>query len=358
MATVELVQAPARRDRRGGITKVASVVTNDRLGANQGVSFMSDGCTFPLPAIGLCYGEVVEEEKTSTGIDIIEAISPPFALYTGVECWLGSDSASDYETRARRLLDQGEDRALEDRLEAWATGGSAVSPSGTGITGALAAVDNALDQQYPGEGVILMNRGDAVKASAEGAIWGWSGVDTVPSTVNGTPIIASGMVAPGTVYGLGAITILKSSVQTINATDHRLNKDWVVAEAIYSIIVDCNYRVKSTATAPGGEEPPPDPDEPLEMNLGSIPSSPIPDGTDTTIIVQTNVAPQNEVYLWYSVNGDPAVEAGEMTQTDSHEFVWNVVGDSTTTGDSVEVWAVSEYDSAPVESNHIIIEVT
>jgi hypothetical protein len=94
------------------------------------------------------------------------------------------------------------------------------------------------------------------------------------------------------------------------------------------------------------------------MNLGSIPSSPIPDGTDVTIIVQTNVTPENEVILWYSVNGDPAVEAGEMTETGSHEYVWNVVGDSTTTGDSVEVWAISEFDGADVESNHITIEVT
>jgi len=248
MATTELVAAPARQTRQGGIRSVATFVTTTRLGATEAVSFLSDGCTFPQPAIGLCYGEVVEDDKTSTGIDTIDAISEPFALYAGVECGIVEGSSADYAERARNLLEGGVDRVLEERLATWAAGGTALT-AGSSLTDALAIVDNALDDDYPGQGVILMNRGDAVRASAEGSL-DWS-LDGTPTTVNGTPVIASSRVDAGAVLGVGAITVLHTNVETFPGVDFRTNRDWQVAESVYAIIVDCELRVVSAVEVEG-----------------------------------------------------------------------------------------------------------
>lgn len=242
MAVQVPVAAPVRQARLGGIRTVATWVDEARIGAAESVVYMSDGCTFPQPAIGLCYGEEVLTEKTGVGITNQVGIGEPFALYGGVECFLGPDS--DLAERARRIVIEGEDRAIEDRLEAWATGGTALA-AGTTLIGAIANVEQDMDANYIGRGYLLMSRADAVRAYAAGALEE-AGMNPYPTTVNGTPVVASGRVASGTVYGLGATTVLRSPLMDIESIDHRFNTEWQVAEAVYALIVDCNYRVKST----------------------------------------------------------------------------------------------------------------
>jgi hypothetical protein len=217
-------------------------VEDARIGAAETVAFQSDGCTFPVGAPGLCYGEVVAPDKVGVGITNQSGIGAPFAMYGGVKCFLGPDS--DLAERARNILVNGEDRMIEDRLEAYATGGTALA-AGTTLVGAVALVEQDMDDKYIGRGFLLMARSDAVRARAQQAIID-PGLDGIPTTVNGTPVVASGRVAAGTVYGLGATTVLRSPVTTIEALDPRSNDEWQIAEAVYAIVVDCAYRVKST----------------------------------------------------------------------------------------------------------------
>lgn len=238
------VDAPVRPQRLGGIRAVANFVENARIGAAETVTFMSEGCTFPVGAPGLCYGEVVAPDKSSVGISNLSGIGAPFAMYGGVKCFLGPDS--DLEARATAVLLDGEDRMIEDRLEAYATGGTALA-AGTTLVGAIANIEQNMDDTYVGRGYILMARSDAVRARAQMAIID-PGLGNVPTTVNGTPVVASGRVAAGTVYGLGATTVLRSAVAQIESIDYRSNDEWQIAEAVYAILVDCNYRVKSTGT--------------------------------------------------------------------------------------------------------------
>ena len=242
MALALPVTAPVRPDRLGGIRSVASWVTDARIGAAETVVFQSDGCVFPQLAIGLCYGETTVTEKAGVGITNVAGIGAPFAMYGGIKCFLGPDS--DLAERAMNVLVDGEDRMIEDRLEAYATGGLALA-AGTTLVGAVATVEQALDDTYIGQGYLLMSRGDAVRARAQGAIID-PGLNSVPTTINGTPVVASGRVAAGTVYGLGATTVLRSPITTVEVIDPKSNDEWQIAEAVYAIVVDCTYRVKST----------------------------------------------------------------------------------------------------------------
>ena len=239
------VAPPARKPRAGGIAAVAEVRTNDRLGAVAELTFQSDGCAFPQVSQHLCYaGTATPEDKRFDGIDLVDAIGAPFPLYAGVKCFEGPEP--DELARAERTLEQGQDRALEGVLAAWAAGGSAL-PDGTGVAGALGEVEQAIDDQYLAQGVILMSRGDAVLADTALV----RGADGLLTTVNGTPVIASGRVEPGAVYGLGAVTVERSGASSYEVVDPESNTRWALAEAVFAIIVDCGFRVKSTIL-PGG----------------------------------------------------------------------------------------------------------
>lgn len=237
MAVQVPVAAPVRNPRLGGLRAAATWVSNARIGAAESVVYVSDGCTLPQPAIGLCYGEAVVDEKEGVGLTLFDGIGEPFALYGGVECFLGPDN--DFPERARRILEDGEDRAVEDRLATWAVGGTDVGPE-TDIVEQIALLEQDADANYLGRPIILMSRADAVRASAAVAIM--YGIDGLPYTVNGTPVVASGMIESGTMAIVGAVTVLRTEVNDINAIDYRFNKDFAVAERVYTILVDCDYR--------------------------------------------------------------------------------------------------------------------
>jgi hypothetical protein len=227
---------------------VATFRTNDRLGATQRPVFQSDGCTFPQISEHLCYvGAPDPADKEFDGIELSDAISDPFPLYAGVMCFMGPDP--DELERAKAALASGQDRALEEVLVDWANGGLAVG-TGDDVIGALALVEQALDDAYVGQGVILMSRADAVRADAAGAIH--ANLDGIPTTVNGTPVLASGRVEPGLVYGLGAIVVEHGNAEANQVMELEANRLWALAEEIFVIAVDCEFRVRasSTDTAP------------------------------------------------------------------------------------------------------------
>ena len=241
--TIE-VSAPTRAPREGGIKDIAEFRANDRLGIAAGITWQANGCAMPNTEELRCYAEPAPADKTSEGISLEDGIGAPFTVYAAVECLLGPDP--DESERARQALDAGYDRVLEDRLWQWAQGGTALAAGGSPI-GAIARIEQALDSGYVGRGVIVMSRYDAVLADADGAL---HREDGKLYTINGTPVIATGEAPPGTVYGVGAI-IVEHSETLVNEVEHlEYNKRYALAEAVYAIGVDCEFRVKSTSTAP------------------------------------------------------------------------------------------------------------
>ncbi len=231
-----------REKRVGGIEDVAEFRENERLGAGEAIVFQSQGCTFPRLSEHLCYTGSGTPDKTFDGIGIDDQIGEPFVLYTAVRCTAAPDP--EELERAERLLEEGAGRELEAALFAWAAGG-VVAGGGTvaGIGPAIARIEQQLDATYLGRGVILMSRYDALNA---GAVALRDAPDGGPLfTKLGTPVIASGRVTPGTVYGLGAVVVEHSPTKSVETIDPEINQDYGLAEAVYVIAVDCEFRIKT-----------------------------------------------------------------------------------------------------------------
>jgi hypothetical protein len=243
--TIQII-APVREDREGGIRPVATFRQNDRLGVAEAVVFQSDACTFPTIEENRCYAEAPVPDKTFDGIEVDDAIGAPFTMYAGVMCYANPDP--DEKQRARDILARGQDRELETLLAAWADGGTVLT-AGANVAEAIGRVDQALDGGYIGRGVILMSRYDAVLADAAGAI-SIKGLDDFPTTVNGTPVIASGGIAPGSVRGVGAVLVEHSSSTDREVLDPRMNRNYALSEQVFVLAVDCEFRVTSTITTP------------------------------------------------------------------------------------------------------------
>jgi hypothetical protein len=171
----QLVTAPTRRPRVGGIKDVVAFTPEPRLSVafgSGGIAWEDAACGLPAATKAGCYDEAVAQaDKTGDGPDWYGSIlTGPFAQYKGVECWLGGDNeGAKYEEQARAILEAGEDRMIEARLWAWATDGSTIAAAAN-LQIAVAALEDEADGAYVGQGIILMNRRDAEVAAAAGVI--------------------------------------------------------------------------------------------------------------------------------------------------------------------------------------------
>ena len=342
------VSPPQRKPRKGGIKAVTGeFVTTERLGAGAGIEWISEGCEFPKAAPGLCFvPNPITDDKEFEGIE--HGAGPIFGLYAGVQCFLGPNS--DYDERARRLLEHGEARGVEEVLWEWAVA-NAVPEATTSLVDAIAKADETADTFYVGQPVLVMSRRVAVWAKSVKALHGdedgnlWS--------ANGTPVIATGSATDTALFVIGWPTVYASEFTTINAIDHTLNQEMAIAERIYAIAVDCETVFGYVVAAPTGAQNPPD-DEALVLQIGTQPASPIPDGTDTTVTVNANQPPAGEVSLFYRINGGAWTDNGEMTQVTPTQFVENVDGTLTSAGDVVDLYA----KSGTIQSPTITVNVT
>jgi hypothetical protein len=348
------IEAPARAPRPNTSLNVIPVhdVSNEHF---VGYQYMADPCGFPSMLPQDCYITYGPAEGTPKGFEDPgnPVITDVFGAYQGIECFLNG-GLDDFQALANRMLEAGEHRIVDGRLVGLLGGATATTPpSAATISGAIGLLEQYLALEIPGQGYIYM--GPVAATYAANANLLIRNLDGTLETYLGTPIIVlTEPSAAGTIWASGPINLWRGPVVTTQAPGWTLNQGRALAERLYSLAIECGAW-KTTFTPPAGDEPPAEnPDTPLTLLLGSIPSSPIPDGTDATIIVQANVVPANEVILHYTVNGGPDTVAGEMTQVTPIEFVWNVQGDSTSAGDSVELWAIS----GTTESNHITIEVT
>jgi hypothetical protein len=236
-----LVEAPRRRPRKGGIKTVANVVENTgRMFASERLDWLEEGCTFPKAAPGLCWGEVVAAaDKELDGIgNSFSGLT--FAGYTGVEC-LDLDGAADFEARARRALEQGEDRFVEAKLIAMLAAADATPTAGTAWVAQIAAAEEAADANYLGLPIFVMSREDAAVAAAAGALVG--DPDQPMYTRNGSPVLATSAAASGTFYVTGDITLWMGPVAATTATHPQQNTAMALAERAYALGIDCDYVV-------------------------------------------------------------------------------------------------------------------
>lgn len=246
------VDAPHREPRRGGIKSVTGEFQHlDRLGAAANVQYTAAGCVWPAVAPGLCWGTVTEGDKDFTGLATELGIASIFGQYFGVECYLGAGNDVEYADRARSHLANTEAHEVEAVLAGWAAGG--VATGGATLGSAVAGLDQYADQNYPGAPVMLLNRGTAVAARAAGVIRGGDQAGSL-WTANGSPVVASWVVPAGKAYAIGWPTVYASDIGVVGARNLTQNKEMAIAERLYALTVDCQFRAVATFTAPTDDE--------------------------------------------------------------------------------------------------------
>lgn len=237
------VEAPRRVDRKGGIRAVADFVDGvDRIATNGTTVHVSPGCAFPQTLLELCIP--TSPEKAREGIDQIPGLGGNFALYAGVECFLGGE---DYEAAATLLLDQGEDRALEEILVTRILDG-ATAATAANLGDAVAQADNDADSDYLGSPILIANRGDVSRLVEDGVLKAEDKGDGEVFTANGTRVLSTSKVAPGTVIATGQIVVHRSSVEVHQVAAHTTNREYAIAERAYAIVIDCGYTAVYTVT--------------------------------------------------------------------------------------------------------------
>lgn len=241
------IAPPERKPRKGGIKSVVGEFTSaPHLAAAEALQWISDGCEFPKAAPGLCYvPNPVTGNKTYAGID--RGSGPIFALYQGVQCYLGTGSDPDYDERARALLEQGEARGVEEVLWEYLNTAGGVGPAQTSWVAAIGQMDEAADTLYLGQPVIMLSRFAAVQARAAKAIFGDEESGQL-WTANGTPVIASSAAPDNVAAVFGWPTIYASEFVTARTADLMVNQEMAIAERVYGIAIDCEFALHYAVT--------------------------------------------------------------------------------------------------------------
>jgi hypothetical protein len=240
-------EAPRRRERLGGLFAVADVRDGGmRLINGANLQYDQNGCGTVHEQPFACWGEVVADaEKQRDGVESGTGVVPAFGLYAGVECFAGPHD-SEYEPRARGVLEWWESRGVEGKLNGWL--GGATDSAASDLVAAIAAADNHADDTYIGLPIIHLNRADAEVAFKEGALRADERGNL--TTGHGTPVAASARYTAGVVAVTGDVTVLRSGMEAHRSIRPELNKTMAIAERGYAIAVDCDYRAKFTVTAP------------------------------------------------------------------------------------------------------------
>lgn len=242
----QLVQAPRRQPRLGGIKDVVGEFVEESRLAVAEIAWEDSGCGMPKPTRAGCYDlDVDPEDKTFDGVSRYGAVSAAFAAYAGVECWLGGDADGSYTQQAQTLLEQGEDRTVEAKLWAWAAAVPDAVSAGT-ILQVIAKLEQEADANYVGRPVLMMSRASAAHALQEGALVRDNGKIV---SAQGTPVIASGAIEDGDepfAAIIGQPAVYASPVRSVGVQEHTANLGTAIAERVYAIGVDCDYRLAGT----------------------------------------------------------------------------------------------------------------
>lgn len=243
----DLVQAPARQPRVGGIKDVApAIVEVTRAGTFQGLVWEDSACSArPAATRAGCFdpADPDADPKEGSGVDQFTTIGEPFARFAGVTCWIGGDEdGSSYAEQARAALEGWEDREVEEALVAWAEA-AVDTAAAASLAAAIGALENDVDVDYIGRPVLVMSRVDSAAAFAAGAL---VRADGHLVSGNGTPVLATGKATIGTVSMIGQPVVYASPVTEIEATHHTSNVTLALAERIYALGVDCDYRATAT----------------------------------------------------------------------------------------------------------------
>lgn len=201
------------------------------------------GGTTPAIAVTTTTPGAPPTDKIVGGLGTGQHIVPNFGGYIGVECFLHGDP-DEYGPRAQAALEAAQDRFIEGVLWGWITAGAATGTA-AGLLATIALAEENADNAYIGQPVLHLSRQDADTAFAANAL---ALVDGKLVTPHLTPVVASGAYATGVVGVTGGITVEQSSIRVSPGLNYTKNTMLAIAERVYGLLVDCDYRAEYTVT--------------------------------------------------------------------------------------------------------------
>ena len=248
----QLVPAPVRKPRVGGLKDIlGGYVDQPRLGVAD-IAWEDGTCGFPSTTRAGCYDSgVPAEDKDFAGVAQYTAIGPAFAQYAGVECFIGGDSIGDsYLAQARAKLEQGEDVEVANRLGDWAAEAPVAFLLDTAnplqsAAMALGSLEAQAALEYVGQPVILAPVAIATMLFAAGALVREGGKLI---TGLGTPVVLYGTAATSVLSIVGHPAVYASPITAARGVLLHSNLDGAIAERVYAIGVDCDYRYSLALT--------------------------------------------------------------------------------------------------------------
>ena len=308
------VQGPVRRPRQGGIKSVVpEFIRQPRLAVSQGIAYEGSGCALPSATRAGCYDDLYPSlPKTPTGVNQYDAIDPGiFALYAGVECYIGGDAdGPSYVEQAASLLEAGEDRGVEQRLASWSIAGFGSNPMyAPNITAAIGQLENAADVSYVGAPILLMSRIAADQAVADGVL---SREDGRLITPNGNYVIATSAIPVNQPFisAVGSVAVYASDVVSALALEHDENLSMAIAERVYSIAVDCDFR---RAVFIGEPRP--------TLTLTRVTENPVSGGGDVEFLISASIPYADGTFPLLVWEHDGAI-AGADSGTEQTDTTW------------------------------------
>ena len=167
-----VVDAPTPRERRFGLYSVADVAAAAPHEL-QGIEFeRNDNCRWSLNSTTAAWCGTHPTKTKTEGYDGTSTFAP-FALYALEECAGPSGNIlGGMQKAAITKFNIGEERGVEERLEAMVNGDAGFVDLGTAATTlrkGLAALEQWLDANYAGSGTILMSR-EAASMLTDGGV--------------------------------------------------------------------------------------------------------------------------------------------------------------------------------------------
>lgn len=152
------VESPTPPARRYGLYSVADVKAFGNPHEMQGIEFEAQNCSWgvTLDTAGVC----VATTRAPNGADQSQINGDPFAVYAYEQC-AGVNEFRDATNKAIRRLNYGEERGVEDRLQAILSGTAATNLTGGTVYDlkkSLAILEDWADANYAGQATILTSR--------------------------------------------------------------------------------------------------------------------------------------------------------------------------------------------------------
>jgi hypothetical protein len=189
-------------------------------------------------------------------------VGDPIVVYAGVKCHsFTSAQQNENLANARMVLEYTEDRVMEQQLLQTAlTYGTDLGAGPFGVNKAMGLLEQWLDLEYAGQGLIHMSRQAATEAQSMHLLE--ADLDGRLRTINGTPVVNGRGYYTGTfpaidgmkMFATGQVTLIKGKVVT-QAVDEMIvdtatcYPPRALAERVWTQLVECGIGYTTTMHA-------------------------------------------------------------------------------------------------------------